>query len=263
MKAIEDMVTKVSADGFNKTQLNIKEDMERNVFHRDRLAHFFRWAHIMRAMKPGYSVVDLGCGTGNLATMLYANRMKPNPYIGVDIRGKTMDTAEAYFEGRSFDARFVAGNLCMDGWQEEVLKLMNEHQETTGARPDIITSFEFVEHVPENDVEPFLVRVKNIMDKYSSFYLSTPCFDGVRKAENHVKEWYYQELKDLLSKHFNIENHWGTFISQKDLEPEMNDVFGNAWDRLREYYGSETLAILYAPLFPSKSRNCIWQLVLK
>ena len=256
MKATDQLETKASADGYNKTQLNVSEDMERNVFHRDRLAHFFRWAHVMRAMKQGMSVLDLGCGTGNLAMMLYANRFKVGPYLGVDAR--SLNKHWSYFEGRNFDARFMTADLCKDGWQDPVLQVF-------GGAPQIITSFEFIEHIPGEEVEPFLLRVKQCMGRSTRFYLSTPCFDGVRKAENHIKEWYYQELKDLLEKWFTITNHWGTFISQKDLEPLMegNEQVRGFWSKLREYYGSESLAILYAPLFPAASRNCIWQLEYK
>lgn len=263
MKATDQLETKASADGYNKTQLNVEEDMSRHVYHRDRLAHFFRWSHMMRAMKQGLRIVDLGCGSGNLALMLYANRFNPELYLGVDIRGKTLESAASYWEGRKFPAEFLAADLCKDGWQQPVLDMFKE------GRPDIITSFEFVEHIPGEQVEPFLKRVNNIMGIDTRFYLSTPCYDGIRKAENHIKEWYYQELKDVLVKWFDIEDHWGTFISQADFLAELqqgkSEYAGiqQTWDRLRTYYGSETLAVLFAPLFPEIARNCIWKLKIK
>lgn len=266
MKATNDLTTKVSSDGYNKTQLNVIEDMQRHVFHRDRLAHFFRWAHVMRAMRQGYRVLDLGCGSGNLAIMLYANRFDTK-YVGVDIRGKTMDTAQSYFEGKKFRAQFIIGDLCADGWQDLALKNLGDNDEPT--YPHVITSFEFIEHIPGDQVEPFLLRAKQCMGRETAFYLSTPCFDGVRKAENHVKEWFYGELKELLEKHFVIEKHWGTFMSQKDFEDciaddsPRNQAMWEVWAKLKEYYGSETLAILFASMFPDRSRNCIWKLRLK
>lgn len=265
MKATSDLSTKASSDGYNKTQLNVDQDMERHIFHRDRLAHFFRWAHVMRGVKPVQEVlVDLGCGTGNLATMLYANRMKPHLYLGVDIRSKALERTEEYFQSKSFPAQFIAADLCKDGWEDEVNKICAEQWESGKGHATVITSFEFIEHIPGDQVEPFLLRAKKLMGPHTRFLLSTPCFDGVRKAENHIKEWYYQELKDLLEKHFVIEDHWGTFISQKDLEPllESNEHVKGMWARLKTYYGSETMAILFAPLFPASSRNCIWRLAL-
>lgn len=274
MKATDQLGTKASSDGYNKTQLNVDQDMERHVFHRDRLAHYYRWAHITRAAKHGDRVVDLGCGTGALATMLYANRHDPGAYVGVDIRSKALDKSNEYFSQRG-PFKFLAADLCKDGWVEDVKASLKWLEETKSGwmfqqpGPELICSFEFMEHIPGDQVEPWLLRVKQLMQPHTKFYLSTPCFDGVRKAENHIKEWYYQELGDLLLKHFRIEDHWGTFMSQKDLEKALAaQPVGKAtemqatWDRLRSYYGSEPMAIVYAPLFPEFARNCLWKLTL-
>ncbi len=265
MKALSEMRTKISRDGCNHTQLNVEEDLSRNIFHRDRLAHYFRWAHLMRAMKQGHTVLDLGCGDGALATMLYANRFTTAGYLGLDIRSRVMEFAQAYFSEKKFNATFASADLCRDGWQQYVKDYFKRPVGEDSFEPcpvDIIACFEFIEHIPLEQVESFLVRVKQVMDPCTRFYLSTPCFDGMRKAENHIHEWTYQELRLLLTKHFRVEDHWGTFISQKDLEPllEGNEHVRGMWARLRTYYGSESLAILFAPLFPAAARNCVWKL---
>lgn len=272
MKATNALGTKASTDGYNKTQLNVDQDMERHVFHRDRLAHFYRWAHVTRAAKHGDRVIDLGCGTGALATMLYANRHAPGAYVGVDIRSRALDKANEYFSARG-PFGFVEADLCKEGWSKGVAEKLAELEKTnkdwTFAHkgPELICSFEFMEHVPGEFVEPWLIETKALMQKHTRFYLSTPCFDGVRKAENHIKEWTFIELKELLDKHFKIVNKWGTFLSVKDLELALDAQPNKAemqtvWDRLKTYYGAEPMAVIYAPLFPEFARNCIWELSL-
>lgn len=277
MKAASEMTTKVSADGFNKTQLNVDQDLERHVFHRDRLAHYYRWAHVTRAVKHGDRVVDLGCGTGALATMLYANRHDPAAYVGVDIRGRALDRVQEQFSKKG-QYKFVAANLCAPGWSQGVLQALRkaesagEYTQAKEDRPEHVCSFEFMEHVPGEFVEPWLIETRDqLMGKHTSFYLSTPCFDGKRKAENHVREWTYGELKELLEKHFKIEDRWGTFLSQKDLEVALErdtslalrTELRSIWNRLNTYYGAEPMAIVFAPLFPQYARNCIWKLTVK
>ena len=175
-------------------------------------------------------------------------------------------------------AQFLEVDLCKD-----FHLILPEIVKRDVMNPTIITSFEFIEHIPEDQVEPFLVNVKSLMRPNTKFFLSTPCYDGKNKAANHIKEWTYQELKTLLEKHFTIEAHYGTFMSQKDLKQALvdNEPYAKLllepftmgpgeqliempaiFQALRDYYDSNLLSILFAPLFPSYARNAIWRLRL-
>lgn len=63
---------------------------------------------------------------------------------------------------------------------------------------------------------------------------------------------------------FTIEGKWGTFASLKDYKDELIAQYGEPGAKmlagLRSYYDSNLAAILFAPLFPHLSRNCMWQL---
>lgn len=248
--------------GYNKTHLPLDLAEDRQIIHRDYLAHCLRWSHVIKHCEIGERVLDLGSADGPMAMALYTNRYKPEHYLGCDIR-KAMVEKGRIKMGQAPWAHFLEVDLC---------KSFNKVKEALGNYPPtIITSFEFVEHIPEAEVEPFLINVKGLMDKDTRFFLSTPCFDGKNKAANHIKEWYFDELKTLLEKHFKIEAMFGTFMSQKDLklayekdgewaELIIGDGKGSLFEALRKYYDSNLLSILFAPLFPSYARNCIWRL---
>ena len=69
----------------------------------------------------------------------------------------------------------------------------------------------------------------------------------------------YQAFGSLLEEMgYKILNHWGTFASIKDYKKQLNGL-EDTFDKLREYYDSNYLATIFAPLFPEYSRNCIWE----
>jgi hypothetical protein len=55
---------------------------------------------------------------------------------------------------------------------------------------------------------------------------------------------------------FDIERVYGTFASQKDILPKMTINECAMFERLKDYYDSNLLSVLFAPLHPEASRNC-------
>ena len=265
------MIRNPDAKNYNKTHLPMDIAEERQILHRDYLAHCLRWSHVIKNCKIGERVLDLGAADGPLGMALYTNKFKPELYLGCDIRESMCDKGYEKLAQCRW-AEFLCVDLCKNF--DHVVKKWFELSKRKD--PTIITSFEFIEHIPEKEVEPFLINVRKLMNIDTLFFLSTPCYDGKNKAGNHVKEWTYSELRTLLEKHFTIEAHFGTFMSQKDLKaiPNINryasaileaqvrnnNPLPSLFEALREYYDSNLLSILFAPLFPNWSRNCIWRL---
>ena len=81
--------------------------------------------------------------------------------------------------------------------------------------------------------------------------------------KKEIGEFTYDELHKLLSKHFNVDKVYGTFASQKDYKDELVGWKKEMFDALYDYYDANLLSNLMAPLFPTKSRNCIWVLKMK
>lgn len=247
---------------YNTTDLNPLTTFERHVFHRDQFAHYLRWTHILKESKIGERIVDFGCGNGNLLEVLYRNKKKQVSYIGLDIREKTIDQANKKFENVDW-ATFYAQDLIYPTMD------LNEFQ------ADRVCSFEVLEHVGKQNADRFCINFKNCGNKDATYYLSTPNFDeNVGAAGNHtydsgdgrgidVQEFSHQELEELLSKHFNIVNKFGTFASQRDYKPLMNDWQTKMFEALSPYYDSNLISNLMAPMFPANSRNTLWVLKQK
>lgn len=237
----------------DKTYLSTDKAEERGIIHRDMIAHVLRWSHVVKELqiKQSYktaTVLDLGCGKeAPLIKTLYTSRMMPAMYCGVDL-GKIEPSID--FSKYPNTVQFVPNTDIMT---VEPTLFFNT-----------IVMFEVLEHVEKDYGELILERVKCFMDKSTKLFLSTPCFNG-SKANNHVAEWEFQELRDLLLKvGFSIENVWGTFASIKDYEHRLEEYPGlsTAFVDLREYYDTNVLACIFAPLFPENSRNCLWKLTI-
>ena len=251
---------------YNKTHLSLDLAEERMIIHRDYLGHVLRWSHVIKHADIGETILDLGCADGPMAMAFYTNRYKPKSYLGIDIRDSMVAKGRKKMEKVPW-AEFMAVDLVKDFGN------IPKRDYTK------IVCFEMIEHIPGETVEPLLKNVASLMTKKTKFFLSTPCFDGVNQAANHLKEWYFKELKDVLERHFKIEEVYGTFMSQKDLKKAQEEgnkmakvIFNpvndaedqySLFDALRGYYDSNLLAVIFAPLFPSYSRNAIWRLVKK
>lgn len=233
---------------YNKTHLPIDTAEERMIVHRDYIAHCLRWSHVMKHARIGQTVLDLGAADFPLAMAYYTNKYSPEVFVGVEIRTAMLEKAKLRLAKAPFPVQYVQADLCREFDKIPLLPY------------DIITSFEFVEHIPGEQVEPFLVNVKGLMGPDTIFFLSTPCYDGKNMAENHVKEWYYQELRDVLEKHFKIERVFGTFINQSAVKQVATPAVVEVFEKLREYYDSNYLSTIFAPLYPEIARNCIWRL---
>lgn len=244
---------------YNTTDLDPVTTFERHVFHRDQFAHYLRWTHILKEATIGETIVDFGCGKGNLLEVLYRNKFKCKHYIGIDIREKTISKAREHFEVVDW-ASFLADDLIFPQYDYATFKA------------DKVCSFEVLEHVGKQNADKFCENFKACGNIDATYYISTPNFDEhVGAAGNHtydsgdergvaVQEFSWQELHDLFNKHFVIVDSFGTFASQRDYKPLMNEWQTNMYNHLKRYYDSNLVANLMAPFFPEASRNTLWVL---
>jgi len=268
----------------NKTQLDPRTYIERQILHRDILAHHLRWTHIAKfwvKIRGSGNVLDIGCGKGApLAWALYANKCAPALYVGLEVRtlAKKGDhgtrisadgekykdlTALLRAEGKVPDKTFMA---IIDDCDVTNFEDLSRATGETGYAFDVIACFEVLEHMPKADGVKLLDNIASAMRLYKDTgvhdpicFLSTPCFNG-SAAGNHIYEWRYEELRKALDERFSIEGIFGTFASQTDIKPAFDKAERIVFDRLRGYYDSNYLATIFAPLHPNKSRNCLWRL---
>lgn len=267
---------------YDKTHLSIDIAEKRGLIHRDYLAHCHRWSHVVKyVQRSGFYkkavVLDVGCGREfPLAKTMYVNRMPPKYYLGVDMnkleKPQMLENASNskwfHFLGQADASKLSATHL-----GKMVLDSQSSGKECEFPRPNVVTSFEMIEHVHPRLCRKILEVIYQVMTNDGVAFVSTPCFNG-SAAGNHINEMTYQALGALIEDlGFRIEAHYGTFASisdyllqlEKDSKTEESEVptcltAFDTFQMLREYYDSNVLATIFAPLYPQLSRNCLWRL---
>lgn len=245
------------------TYLSVNQAANRGFLHRDYLAHTLRWTHVMRYLNPTRAerILDAGCGReAPLAQVMYANRQAHHSYLGVDV-GRIEPVIQ--YNGK-FQPQLMPNTDVLDLTAAEV-------EQRLGGHPTLVTSFEVLEHMEPDHAYKFLRRLADLgqpptKDEPTTYLISTPVYDErVGAADNHVNEWTYKAMLWLLrAAGFVVVAHWGTFASQRDYLPELeeNPAWLKLFNQLKEYYNADVISNLFAPLFPDHSRNVLWKLRL-
>src|SRR5690606_614273 len=133
--------------------------------------------------------------------------------------------------------------------------------------------FEVIEHIEPAHGRAMLSRIRELMEltvenkEPATFFMSTPNWNVVACADNHVSEYKHAALGWLLEDvGFTIKERYGTFASISDYRDKLFNTYeGSAviYNKLANYYDSNMLSNIFAPLFPAEARNCIWRLELR
>lgn len=267
---------------YDKTHLSIDIAEQRGLIHRDYIAHCFRWSHVVKYLQRSGNyaksvVLDPGCGREfPLAKTMYVNKMSPKYYLGVDMnrleKPQMLENASNskwfHFLGQADVTKLsiAGGKLVYDTGSKQT--------SVYGGRPNVVTSFEMLEHVHPRLARRTLEVIRQVMTGDGVAFISTPCFNG-KAAGNHINEMTYTALGALIEDlDFEIQAHYGTFASIADYKdqlesdsttvPNQSDLplltGVSVFNRLREYYDTNVLANIFAPLYPQFSRNCLWEL---
>ncbi len=273
------------------TYLSIDQAEDRGFIHRDYIAHCLRWSHVVkrlyeRKMYERAIILDVGCGRElPLAKLLYSSKLIPRHYFGVDAGpindedvekiDKTGKFPNTLFERQQFqllDEKEVdiAPLVChcgdyVDGHHGEHSPVPMEMQPEL---PNVVTCFEVLEHVEPSMCVEMLRHMQKLSSPDARFFISTPCWNRTDCAANHVNEITYEALGAIFEREgFVVENVYGTFASIRDYEnhlPTFTNIddmpLRHVFNRLREYYDTNFLSCVFAPLFPAQSRNCLWEL---
>lgn len=260
---------------YNLTQLNPDVCFEKHVFHRDYVGHWLRWSFALNRLDIGMNVLDFGCGSGNLAEVMYRNRYKGNCYLGLDIRKQTIENNKEKFKDVPW-IFFNEADLCKPEFKLP-LRGVNPEEPLIKRGFDLICSFEVAEHLGKQNVPQFLKNIKKLMNKSTLLLISTPVYDEkVGAAGNHiydsgdgrgvaVHEMTFNEFKNHLEVEFKIVKNWGVFASVKDYKHLLNTYPGlpEIYEKLKDYFDSNIISNILAPLFPEQSRNVLWECKLK
>lgn len=253
---------------FDHTHLSLDTAEARGFIHRDYLAHCLRWSHIARTAARGFAGhrwVDIGCGVDQpLARLLHVNKHSPREgyYLGVDINPLALHKS---FENASWRPILAGGIDAVTRLQVAGGELIVSADADISFKlglPTKVVCLEVLEHVQPAYCRQLVLKIKELIGHAGTAFISTPCYDAkVGAADNHINEITYQAMGALLEDcGLAIENHWGTFASQKDYKDLMAAPVRAVFECLKAYYDSNMLAVIFAPLYPQWARNCLWEL---
>lgn len=251
----------------DNTMLSVDQAEERGFIHRDYIAHCLRWTHVAKYLQRSgtyqtVNLLDIGCGKEvPLAKLMYSSRMNPTTgvYVGVDYNKLAYPEM---FHTNKFPLHLLPQCIFPDNF--EAVKKLRE-KEIGKELPnlyDVIVCFEVAEHVEPAQTLKLLKGIKEHLAPGGIAFMSTPCYDdSVGAAGNHVNEMSHTAFGAMIEyAGISVDNVYGTFASIRDYKYGMSKEQDVVFNQLREYYDTNYLATIFAPLFPKHSRNCLWEL---
>jgi SAM-dependent methyltransferase len=235
--------------------LSVDNAEERGFLHRDYIAHCLRWTHVVKWLHQGgryktARILDVGCGKEMpLAKLMHSSRLGPQFYAAADVSKLSMPEQ---FAKSTWKPSQLLGEC-------DAAVLKREELEQV---PNTIVCFEVAEHIEPEHCRRLLTNFGALLEDDGTLFISTPCWDpDVGAAANHVNEMTYLAFGSLLEDiGWRVEGHWGTFASMRDYKDQLPPAHKEVFDAMRDYYDSNYLATIFAPLYPQYSRNCLWQL---
>jgi len=141
---------------------------------------------VLGMLKGDESILDLGCGNGELAREL-ARRGHRGPYLGVDFSLALLREAEAQSEGPS--ARFMEVDLTQ-------LSVFSNQLSVSGGWSHI-TAFAVLHHIPSHDLRLGILRVVNqLLKKDGLFIHSNWQFLNSKKLKGRIQPWQTIDLSE-------------------------------------------------------------------
>jgi 2-polyprenyl-3-methyl-5-hydroxy-6-metoxy-1,4-benzoquinol methylase len=234
---------KVERDNRDYDTTQLHEAGHGRTLHRDYSAHFFRWSFARRFIKNTDDVLEVGCGQDKPLSKILVGGAAPhvNTYTGVDLNSlKPSGSQRLTFLG---DFNFVER-------YKELLK---------AKKFDVVVHYEVIEHMKVEHGAKMLKACFECLKPGGVMLMSTPCYDGVRHAANHIHEYTVPELQKATEKAgFKIEQRFGTFMDIKHIRQQGSPEVKAVAKLLEGYFDNDAISNIFGPLFPDHARNNMW-----
>lgn len=246
---------------YDTTQL--REAGHGKSLHRDYSGHFWRWSFARRFITAKDNVLEIGCGEDRPLSKILTGGAAAhvNKYVGVDLNKLK--------ESKSQRLTFL-GEFNFVDRHKELLKLDPEFKDGF----DVAVHYEVIEHMKVEHGRKLLKATFAALKPGGVMLMSTPCYDGVRHAANHIHEYFVDELqKETEKAGFVVEHRYGVFMDIKHIGKqapeapgseagiytgEMHQAVKLVRKGLEQYFDNDAISCIFAPLYPNHARNNLW-----
>lgn len=236
---------------FDTTQL--REAGHGRTLHRDYSGHFFRWSFARRFINAKQNVLEIGCGEDKPLSKILTGGAAAhvNKYVGVDLNKLKPSASQRL--------TFLGEFNFVDRYKE---LLKGEH--VSGF--DVVVHYEVIEHMKTEHGAKLLKAAFMALKPGGVMLMSTPCYDGVRHAANHIHEYTVPELQKATEKAgFKIERRFGVFMDIKHIgkkgllgDDTLEKAISTVRAQLQDYYDNDAISCIFAPMYPDHARNNLW-----
>lgn len=256
---------------FDLTALHANHHGRHTISHSDYIAHCERYDYVIRSLTPGVRLLDVGCGVD--FPLLHGIGSRPSDaakfykhegvYVGVDmnpLRELKRTWADALGE---CDITSFAGLA-------DALRAGKDKVGDDAERPfegfDLVVCLEVIEHMYPDSGRAMLHNFRDALVPGGRVLMSTPVYDGVGQARNHLHEYYRDELEALILDvgGFTIVKQIGTFMNERDARRWLKANRPPEWlafyDEVRTFHTSTYMSGFVAPMAPELARNILWEL---
>jgi SAM-dependent methyltransferase len=142
---------------------------------------------LLKALRGDESILDLGCGNGELARTL-SRRGHRGSYLGLDFSPPFLKEAER--EAFAFPVKFLQTDLTMDDWEEREKEEREESSLFPPASFDIIFAFAVLHHIPGVQLRVNLIgKIHNLLKRNGSFIHSNWQFLNSPRLRARIQSW--------------------------------------------------------------------------
>ena len=236
---------------YDTTQL--REAGHGRTLGRDYNGHFFRWSFARRLITAKDNVLEVGCGEDKPLSKILTGGAAAhvNTYVGVDLNKlKASNSQRLTFIG---EFNFV------ERWKE----LLKQRPEGW----DVLVHMEVLEHMHSRHQLPFLKACFACLKPGGVMLMSTPVYDGVRHAANHIAEVDVPTLQKMVEKAgFVVVKRWGVYmdikgIGKAEIDPKLSAAVKVLRPALADYFDNDALSNFFAPIYPDNARNNLWRVI--
>ena len=156
---------------------------------------------ILESLPPEASILDLGCGNGELAREL-ARRGHRSPYLGLDFSPELLDVAREGVAGHANFA-FVQVDLADPDWGDSVFSIQStpdiRHSSSDIRHPpfDVVLAFAALHHLPGRAIHyQTLTKIRSLLAPEGRFIHSNWQFLNSERLRSRIQPWEDVGLAD-------------------------------------------------------------------